>query len=244
MQTTIEPTIAEAAIEPTQITVAMPRDNDKQFQRALAEAAVANDYVIDSQDMYEYAAHQLTVYKQQAEALEARRTAITGPMNVALRNVNALFKPVSEKLEEASRLLRSRMLEWTRREQQRIAAENAERERQARVLREELEARAKAAAQGGRAEEAFALSQSIDVMSAPVQPVQPAKVQGVSTRQVWTAECTDLHALVAYVAAHPEYLNLLQINQTALTALAKAQKKALAIPGVRAFDKGTVAVRG
>ncbi|MEX3929782.1 hypothetical protein AB4Y36_38225 [Paraburkholderia sp. BR10936] len=221
----------------------MPRGDDRQFTRALAEAAVANDYVIDSQDMHEFAAHQLREYKQQYEALEARRVAITGPMNIALRNVNALFKPVMDRLDEASRTLRSRMLDWTRKEQQRIAEENAARERAARATREALEARAREAAQQGKHEEAHALTQGAAVMSAPVVPLKVAAVAGVSTRTNWTAECTDLAALVAYVAEHPEYLNLLQANQQALTALAKAQKTALAIPGVRAFDRGSVAIR-
>jgi hypothetical protein len=227
----------------TSIVVAIPRSDDRQFARALSEAAVASDYVIDSPDMAEFAAAQLAEYKRQSEAIEARRVSITGPMNVSLRNVNALFKSITDKLDEASRLLRSRMLEYSRREQQRIAEENATRERAAREARQELEARAAEAANAGRQEEAFALSTGASVLTAPVTPVRVAKVAGISTRTNWIAECTDLAALVDYVSKHPEYLNLLQPNQAALTAIGKAQKSALKIPGVRAYDRGGIAVR-
>jgi hypothetical protein len=234
---------AHDTVEPTNIAVAMPSPNDRQFAFALSEAAVAGDYIVDSADMAEFAAAQLVEYKRQSEALEARRVAITGPMNVALRNVNALFKPVMDRLDEASRLLRSRLLDFNRKEQQRIAEENAARERAAREAREAIEARAREAANAGRAEEAFALKAGASVLTAPVAPMRAAKVAGVSTRTNWTADCTDLATLVAYVAQHPEYLNLLQANQQAITALAKAQKSALAIPGIRAYDRGGVAIR-
>jgi len=242
--TTNNSTTLDTVVEPTTIAVSMPRENDRQFARAMSEASVAEDYIIDSHEMCELAATQLAEYKRQGEALEARRLAITGPMNVALRNVNALFRPVMDRLDEASRLLRTRMVDWTRKEQQRIATENAERERVARVEREAMQQRAADAAAAGRAEEAHAMRQTAELVTAPVAPLTPPKVAGISSRSNWSAECTDLAALIAHVAAHPEYLNLLQPNQQALTALAKAQKRALNIPGVRVWDKGGVAVRG
>ena len=234
---------AEEIVEPTRIAVAMPRENDRQLARAMSEAELARDYVIDSAEMYEFAAQQVAEYKRQTEALDARRVTITGPMNEALRNVNKLFRPALDQLDAASRLLRSRMLDWTRQEKTRIAAENAERERVIREEREAMQARALEAAQAGHAEEAHALRETAELVTAPRAAVAPPVVTGVSVRSNWTAECTDLAALVAYIAEHDEYLNLLQPNQQALTALAKAQKDKLSLPGVRAFDRGGVAIR-
>ena len=66
---------------------------------------------------------------------------------------------------------------------------------------------------------------------------------GVRSRENWDAELTDLLALVKHVAANPQHLNLLQLNQVAARAQAKSLKGAMNIPGLKAFDKGTVSVR-
>jgi len=72
----------------------------------------------------------------------------------------------------------------------------------------------------------------------PVIVVAPAlaKVSGVSTRTDWRAEVVDKLALIRYVAAHPEWTNLLEANEPALSGLARSQRSALAIPGVRAIE--------
>lgn len=71
---------------------------------------------------------------------------------------------------------------------------------------------------------------------APTIHVAPAvaKVEGVSTRTTWSAEVTDLHALVKHIAAHPDMLGLLLPNGPALNKMAQAMRQSLSIPGVRA----------
>jgi hypothetical protein len=229
--------------EATALAVVMPQENDKQFFAATAAASIAVEYVIDSQEMYELGADELLAFKRITTELEERRTSITKPLNETLRNVNALFQPVLARVEAASRELRARMLEWSNKEKARIAAENATREAAAREARQRMEAEAAAAATAGREEEAFAMRQAAEVMSAPVRSVAIQKTAGISTRSNWKAMVTDLSQLVAFVAANPEHLNLLQANQQALTALAKAQKQGMKVPGVKAWNDAGVAVR-
>lgn len=223
--------------------VEMPKANDPQFSTALRVAAIADDYVIDCADMYQLAADELKAFKCQTELLEARRRTITDPLNQALKAANALFGPYLEKLDAASKLLRARMVEFSKKEQARIAAENAERERLMREERERLAAAAAVAAQEGRQEEAYALQQTAALVTAPARSTAPLKVVGASVRTNWSAECLDLGALIQYVAQHPECTNLLQANQQALTAMAKAQKENMKVPGVKAWDKGGMAIR-
>lgn len=223
--------------------VALPQANDVQFNAALRTISIADDYVIDSADMYELAGAELVDFKRVYNELEARRVSITGPLNEALKNANALFRPVMDRVESASKLIASRMRAWSDAEKARIAAENAAREKLAREERERLERQAREAANEGRAEEAFALAQTAQLVVAPAQSVAAPKLAGVSSRANWSAECTDLAALIRFVAQRPEYTNLLMANQSALTQMAKAQKAAMKVDGVRVWDKGTTAIR-
>jgi hypothetical protein len=235
------PTSADIVAVPT--SVILPRENDQQFSAAVRAASIASDYLIDSQEMYELGAEELKEFKRIEEDLDARRRSITDPINQGLRNANALFNPVIQRVQEASRILRGRMVEWSNKERARIAAENAERERQAREERQRMEAAARAAADAGREEEAFAMQQTAQLMTAPARATTAPKVGGVSTRSNWKAECVDLAQLVAWVVEHPDNLNMLQANPAALTAMAKAQKDKMKVPGVRTWNDAGMTVR-
>ncbi len=82
----------------------------------------------------------------------------------------------------------------------------------------------------------------------PVAPVQVAattpKVEGVSYREVYRAEVTDLLTLVKAVAAGQQPITLLQANQSALDGLARALRTAYAVPGTRLVAEKTVVARG
>jgi hypothetical protein len=225
------------------LAIVLPKENDKQFTTAMQAASLATEYIIDSQDMYELGAVELGEFKRIATELEERRRFLVDPIQQGIDNINAMFRPVRERIQAADKELRARMLEWKNKETARIAAENAQREAAAREARQRMEREAAEAATAGREEEAFAMRQAAEVMSAPVRAAVIPKSAGVSTRSNWKAMVTDLQQLVAFVAANPEHLNLLQANQTAITALAKAQKQGMKVPGVKAWNDAGIAVR-
>jgi hypothetical protein len=225
------------------VTVKAARADDPRLARASAYTAIADDFVVDSEELFEIAGAEVAELARRHDEIEAQRLSIVEPLNVALRNANGVFMPVLRKIEAAKKLLGQRMAEYRERERQRIARENAERERLATVERERIAAEAKAADEAGREEDAFAIRQTAALVSAPVRPTAPPKVPGVAVRQNWSAEVLDLDKLVAWVAANPENVNLLQANPVALKALARAHKDALKVPGVRFFNAGGVAVR-
>lgn len=90
--------------------------------RAQSALAFIQDFTVDSPETYGLAADELKAIKQRANALEEQRTAITGPINKALKAINDLFRGPSEMLSQAERLLKGKMLAWDQ-EQERIAAE-------------------------------------------------------------------------------------------------------------------------
>lgn len=231
--------------------------------RAQSSLAMVQAMEIDSQETYELAADELKAIKSKAKTLEEQRTAITGPINNALKAVNALFKSPASFLEDAERIIKGKMLAYTT-EQERIAA--AERRAQEAAIRAEQERLAKEAAEreaaaaseaaalmaagdeNGAAEvqakaaiEAISLASVSTVMTVTQAAPAVAKVSGVSTRTTWKAETINKAELVAYVAANPQFLHLLDVNTSALNQLAKAMKETLALPGVRVFEEKTLA---
>jgi len=69
-------------------------------------------------------------------------------------------------------------------------------------------------------------------------------VSGISSRENWSAQVTDKAALVKAAAENPAYLAYLEPDMKSLNALARAQKNALAIPGVKAVNQAGLSVRG
>ena len=231
--------------------------------RAQAALDMVKAMEVDSQETYELAADELKAIKAKAKSLEDQRTAITKPINDALKGINALFKGPTTFLEEAERVIKGKMISYST-EQERIAAEErrraeaavrAEQERLAREAAAREAEAAKAAAklmaegdevaaaevQAQAAIEAASLTATAAVITAPVAAPAVAKVSGVSTRSTWKAECTDKAALVAFIASNPTFLNLLDVNASALNQMAKAMKETLQLPGVRVYEEKTLA---
>ena len=82
----------------------------------------------------------------------------------------------------------------------------------------------------------------------PPQPIIPQvqtyqKASGISTRETWSAEVTNIRLLAKAVAAGTAAPNLILPNTTALNGLARSLKGAMNVPGVKAVAETTTAVR-
>jgi uncharacterized membrane protein YqiK len=230
----------------------------------------AKAYVIDSPEMYELAATELQQIKGLQKKVEAERTAITGPMNQALRAVNAFFKGPAGYLEQAESILKKSMsayqveqerlrIEEQRRLEAAAAAERARLAEEAAAAKAKADAEAEAlrqqaaqAAASGDAEIAARLAaqaesrveegaltaqvmtQTSQLVSAPVAAAGARKVSGISTRENWTFEITD-PALIPR-----EYL---MIDESKIRGVVRALKDATNIPGVRAYSEKSIAAR-
>jgi hypothetical protein len=73
-------------------------------------------------------------------------------------------------------------------------------------------------------------------------PAPPA-VKGISTSTTVDVEVVDLLALVQHVAQRPELLALLAVDSVRLRAQVRATGMATNLPGVRVFEKQTLAAR-
>lgn len=147
-----------------------------------------------------------------------------------------------------------------RKERERIAAEAAAAQARAEAEATELRRQAAEAKAAGDTESAAALASTAEsrteaaaavVMEAEVAVTAvhtavvpaPARVSGIATRSTWKAEVTDKAKVVAFIAANPQFLNVLDVNQSALNQLAKAMKAELPIDGVRVYEERGMSAR-
>lgn len=227
------------------------------MQTAQRTLTIMRDFKIDSPMMYTQAGEELKGIKGKQKDLDEKRKAITKPLDEAKKSVMTLFEEPTRILNEAEAVLKSSMLAYSNEQEQLRRIEQAKLDEAARVERERLaaeaaqrDAEAKAAADAGNAEEAeriaseaAALQATASMTTAPVVAKSVEKVSGIATRTTWKAEVTDMMALVKFVAANPHMIDLLQVNTTTLNQHAKATKDNTKIDGVRVYSEQVLASR-
>lgn len=232
-------------------------DRAAMMQNAQRTLVIMRDFVIDSPMMYTQAGEELKGIKGKQKQFDEQRKSITKPLDEAKKSVMALFEEPTRILNEAEVVLKGSMLAYSTEQERLRSIEQAKLDDAARVERQRLaaeaaqrEAEAKAAAEAGNTEEseriaseAAALQATASMTTAPVVAQSVEKVSGISTRTSWKAEVTDLFALVKFVAANPHMIDLLQVNTTTLNQHAKATKDNTRIDGVRVYSEQVLASR-
>lgn len=207
----------------------------------------------------------LTALSESQKAIEAHFEEPTKIANDLHKRLTSLRGEWLDPGAKAKKTVGDRM--WT--ERRRLEADAAKERRKAqeeadRQERERLAAEAKAAAQAQApravVEELQTRAQWATAAPVPVVPVVPA-MAGTTTVTTWKARLAstpadaepnpamaeltpaqraDVLTLLKAILAGQAPLALLDISWTALNARAKAEKSTLAIPGVVAFEQGSV----
>lgn len=218
--------------------------------------ATAEAYIIDSREMFDIAADQLRAIRQLEKDAEAARVKITGPLNLALKNTNALFKPIATACDQAKRKLGAKMVAFEDQERARVrAAEHAALERQ----RQEQEAADAALAEATQAlsegkiapeefEQVAGEAMVAQVAVSVGHVADPVDRGGHARRTRWTAEVTDLPAFLRYLAdrleaGDPTFDNTVDIKVGQLNKFADATSGSVAIPGVTYQRESSFAAR-
>ena len=159
----------------------------------------------------------------------------------AHKAVVAAERRLLDPLQDARRIVSGHLSRYESEELVRQA--NARREAEAAARRAEED---RQLAEALAAEEAGEDGTAILEAPTPVAIVhvedRRAEVAGVSGRSTWAAEVTDLRALARHVAATGA-VHLIAANTTALNGLARSLRGALNVPGVRAIESRSHAVR-
>jgi len=199
---------------------------------------------------YQLSADAMIDIKKRSKAIEEKRKEIVTPLNDALKRINALFRPPIERLDAiATRIstamswYQRRMEEEAREERERLAVEAAKEQER---LRKEAEKQAVRAEKSGDDQSAAMIRSAAETMTVPAPVVQAdiPKVQGIATREVWSAEVFDINALVMGIACGDVPLSAIEPVQSVLNQAARAAKGQLNWPGVRAVCVNQVVSTG
>lgn len=225
--------------------------DDAPAKEALTWPEKANGLAVITNEVYTVAADML-------KNIKALRQLIADTFDPHVQRAHQAHKAlVAEKakaeapLTEAEAVIKRKMVTYST-EQERIRREAEEQARAAALKAEEdrrlAEASALAALATATGDESYA-AEAEAIIQAPIEaPAVTVKstmpvAAGISYRETWAAVVTSKARLIEFVAANPDYLNLLDVNATAVNALARALKGTMKIPGLQAQATKTVASR-
>lgn len=162
----------------------------------------------------------------------------------AHKAIKALQNQAAAPLDEAERIIKPALAAYDqeqdrirREEQDRLAAEQKKRDDDARI------AEAAKVAENGDLDGANAILEAPPAPIVAPPPPPKAAVAGISYRETWKAEVTDMRSLIAAVASGKASTTLLAINGPALNSMVRALRSELKIPGVRVWSEKEVAAR-
>lgn len=226
--------------------IVIPRMDAGHGAAATNALQIANSFQVVDPDTADMAANELRTIVAKKRSLEEERTKITKPINEALRAVNALFKKPTELLEQAERILKSKLITYQDAEDKKRREAQAKAEAAARAEAERLQREAAKLEAKGKVEQAAAKREIAQAMPMPVVAAAE-KTGGFSARKNWKARTkgeTWKRDLIAFVHANPAFDYLLDLNEQKANGLAKqCEKTDLGIPGLEGFNDQVGSIR-
>ncbi len=192
----------------------------------------AKALVIRNPDEYSDAAEHLKQVKAAQKKLEETRRRVTDPLNLALKEHNNLFRAPGDRLAQAERDIKAKLIGYADEQDRLRQAEQAKADAAARQERERLDALARKAAEAGRAAAAEKHTERAAAIVAPVIQREAPKVAGVASREVWKFQVEN-PALVPR--------DYLMLDVSKIGAYVRAMKADAKIPGVRIYPEKQVA---
>lgn len=190
-----------------------------KVEAAAIEAEAGFVGIRTAQDLEDAGAFLVRI-KAERRKIEDRRRFFVDPLNAQVKRINELFRKIAEPLDRADSVVRAKVMEYRKRQQEIARAEQERLDREAARAQERVD---KKAARIG-----IAAPQVV----VPVVPVLPPTVAGATVRRVWTFRVVDASKLPR------EYL---VVDAVAIREAVRAGVRQ--IPGVEIFQDETLAVR-
>jgi len=202
--------------------------------------------VIDSPQTEDKGGDLLKMLKNIKNNAEDDRKSITGPINVALKAINAKYKLITNPVDMAIKELNRKMVDY-KMEIRRIAQENERIEREKREA-EALEKAAELEANGKNeaAEELVGAAESAsDKTQDDVNKSTVRSEYGATTTMTdkWSAEVPDIRLLCKAVAEGKADIDCVMPNMPHLNKLAKSMKDDMDILGVTSVNNPVLTSR-
>jgi len=196
-------------------------------QTAIIAGEMVQQIVGQRKDIQDY-------WKPKKQAMDAAKKVILDAEKEMLSMVEEPETHLREELKKYDQ-------EQERKEQEakRIAEEEARRQAE-----EERERLLELQEEDGASAEEIAAMAAMPLMVPPVIPqFQRQKIKGLSVPKTWKGECTNILALVQFVAKNPTHVGLIQANDQGINGMAKSTGGAVSIPGIRFFQVSSTSVR-
>lgn len=207
--------------------------------------AAVQAYKIETEEHYNGAGEQLKVIKAMARETEAKRKALTKPLDEGKKRIMDFFRGPLQRLADAEKIIKSGMIAYDREQERKRREEEARLQELARKEQARLdklaEKRAERAAAKGDTEKAEEIRAAVSVVPAPILPTEQPKVAGIVRRTTWGGEVTDKMELIKAVAAGQAPATLLDVNMPVLNQIARSLKSEMSYPGIRAVKNQHVA---
>jgi len=211
----------------TTALVSIHPELDEQVAKFKEEGERLKDYavsfVVASVSDVKRATEDLSMVSRLKKALEERRKAYTQPLNEYLKDVNQVFKVIVEPIDDADKVLRTKVGAYNA-EQRRLQAEA---EKAQELLRQAAEIQANLTKQTG---EIFP-----EVPSVPVPEAHPAtkaytSVGDLNTAKVWKFEVVDF-ALLPNEYKLPD-----------MVKIGKVVRAGASVPGVKSWQEDSLRI--
>lgn len=225
---------------------------------AADELSDAMQYVeVTSKSELDFAAAELVNIVTRKDEIEATFKRLKEPFQIGINRLREWFDIPIARLVAAEGVLKAKIGQFQRSELARVdeAKRNADttREEEIAIVRDQLAELEVASITANSVEEANEHARAAEELRGrlnelqslpPPADIEPAaKAAGVSSRTNWQGEVTDVELLWAAAQDDGTLRALFVVDQAALNRLAKVIKGSREIPGLRIFDKGSVAVR-
>lgn len=225
------------------MTLNISPETQQEADAAQKVLEIAREYHIESPEMMDAAASELKSIKAKAKDLESRRMAMTRPLDDTKKQIMDFFRLPLQYLLDAENIIKRGMLAYQGEQERLRRAEEARLRDLAEKERQRLERQAAKADEQGKAEKAEDLREQAESLPVPVVAHSAPQVAGISTRENWSAEVTDMRALLQGVidGKVPEVAVIADMK--VLNAQARALKSAMNYPGVKAVCEKGISAR-
>ena len=183
---------------------------------------------------YEWAGGYLRTIKQKMSDLDKLRKSITRPLDESKKRIMELFKTPITVFEEAGEIIEKSLITYRNKQEQIRLEQERKLQVEANRKREEAERKAEEFRAKGKEAKAEQWEEKAQTIVAPTLAPNVPKLNGVSYRDVWSAEIEDFDALPA------EYK---MANMPMLDKIIAATKGAIKIPGVIAKSEKITVTR-
>ena len=208
-------------------------------QELIPVIRAARDMVVVDELSYQQAMALASECGRRSKKVEAEFAEAKEKTHAAWKAVTTLIASFTKPLDEARSMLNKKGTRWYDAEMARRKAE-AERVRKQKEKADEDERLrlAEELAKNGNTKLADAVLEETTYV-AP-EPVEAPAAAGSTRVAKWTFEVTDIMALLRAIVDGKEQASLVQLNTVLLGQMARQQKEAAKVTGIRFFDEGTM----